>query len=157
MKSSLLFLVLTLCASVSLAEPPVAPANKVQDAAAALVNKQLVAPLKRAEGKRNRFSRAAPVAVLRRVRVLDAVASRDLRGAEFVRFAIDVRRGWDEQGVWQKDSLIGCAYLNEREVFVQRGAAYMPARSLLGEQYEERPGVCRAAPEGVVQVAKAAP
>lgn len=156
MKSSLPFLVLTLCASVCLAEPPVAPSSKTQDAAAALVDKQLVAPLKKAESRRSRFSRAAPAPVQRRVRVLDTVPLTDSRGDEFVRFAIDVRRGWNEKGQWQNDSVVGCAYPKAGDVFVQHGEAYLHARSMLGKDRNEHAVVCRAAKSGVVQVVTAA-
>lgn len=156
MKSSLPFLVLTLWASLSLAEPPVAPASKTQDAAAALVDKQLVAPLKKAESRRSRFSRAAPTPVQRRVRVLDSVALTDSRGQEFVRFAIDVRRGWNDKGQWQHDSVVGCAYLKAAEVYVQHGAAYLHARSMLGKDRKEHAAVCRAAAAGPVQIVTAA-
>ena len=58
MKKSSLFLLSMLCASVALAEPP-APAPAAKQDAAALVNQQLVQPLKQAEARRSRFSRAA--------------------------------------------------------------------------------------------------
>jgi hypothetical protein len=112
------------------------------------VNKQLVLPLKKAESRRSRFSRAAPVPVQRRVRVLDTAAHTDSRGKEFVRFAIDERRAWDEKSPWEKDSVTGCAYLQEHEVFVQHGEAFVPATSLLGRDAKERPGVCHAVADG---------
>lgn len=144
-----------LCVSVALAEPP-APASATQRAVARLVDEQLVMPLKKVEAKRSRFSRAAPVAVQRRVRVLDAVALTDVRGKAFVRFAIDERRSWNEQAPWRKDSVVGCAYLGERELFVRRGQAYLPAGSMLGEDGKEQPDACRAATAGTAQIASAA-
>jgi hypothetical protein len=156
MKSSLPLLISMLCTSVALAEPPAPPATKTQSAAAELVNAQLLVPLKKVESKRSRFSRAAPVAVQRRVRVLDAVALTDTRGKSFVRFAIDERRSLNEQAPWRRDSVLGCAYLNERELFVRRGEAYLPAQSMLGKEEKERADVCRAAPEGSAQIASAA-
>jgi hypothetical protein len=84
--------------------------------------------------------------------VLDAVALTDARGKEFVRFAIDERRSWENEGVWHEDKVLGCAYLNEREVFVQRGSAYFAARSMLGQREKEQAGVCRAAPQAGAQI-----
>lgn len=145
------FLISMLCVSVAFAEPPSAPSTKTQTAVSELVNKELLTPLQKAESKRRRFSRAAVVPVQRRVRVLDAAALTDVRGKKFVRFAIDVRRPSDEQNSWHKDNVTGCAYLDEREVFVRRAGAYVPASSVLGEDAGERSGVCQAA-----QVASAA-
>jgi hypothetical protein len=155
MKSSLAFLISMLCINLALAEPPASPSTKTQTAASELVHKELLAPLKKVESKRSRFSRAAPVQVQRRVRVLDAEALTDVRGKQFVRFAIDERRPWSGHS-WQQDSVFGCAYLDEREVFVRRGQAYLPARSMLGDDEEERADVCRAAPESAAQVSSTA-
>ncbi len=146
-----------LCANMAHAEPPAPPSTtEIGSAVSELVDKQLLTPLKKVDSKRRRFSRAAPVPVQRRIRVLDTVAVTDVRGKQFVRFAIDTRRSFDEHGSWQQDSVVGCAYLNERQVFVRHGDAYRPARSLLGEDQKERPGVCRATADGVGQVASAA-
>jgi hypothetical protein len=144
MKRLLPLLASVLCVSVAFAEPPAASSAHTA-AASELVNAQLLLPLQRAEAKRSRFSRAAPVALERRVRLLDAAAVADVHGKPFVRFAIDERRFGREEGAWRKDSVLGCAYPNEREVFVRRGDKYLPARSLLGKDAKERPGACRAA------------
>jgi uncharacterized membrane protein len=146
MKSSMPFLVLMLCTGVALAEPPVAPKEKTQATVEALVHNQLVVPLKKAESKRSRFSRATPAPVQRRLRILDEVALTDARGKQFVRFAIDVRRSFNEEGVWRSDDVVGCAYPNEGQLFVQHGAAYFSARIMLGERQKARADVCRAAP-----------
>lgn len=145
MKRSLSCLISMFCASVALAEPP-APAAATRSAVSELVDAQLLAPLRKVESKRSRFSRAAPVVVQRRVRVLDAAALIDARGKAFIRFAIDERRSRSEHGPWSKGSVVGCAYLNERELFVRRGPAYVPANMLLGEDAAARADVCRAAP-----------
>ncbi len=136
---------LTLCASLALAEPPASPAR--EEAAAALVEQQLVRPLAKAESRRSRFSRAMPVARERRVRVLDSAALVDVRGKAFVRFAIDVRRPWDDEGLWEQDNLLGCAYVAEGRVFVQRGENYLPAGSVVGKNDKPQPDVCRPAPQ----------
>ena len=142
---SLPFLALMLCARTAFAEPPAPPATEGQAAVTELVDKQLLAPLKKAESRRARYSRAAPAPVTRRVRVLDSVALTDARGRQFVRFAVDERRGWDERNAWRSDRMLGCAYPNEHEVFVKRDDAFLPARAMLGKDVEERSDVCRAA------------
>jgi hypothetical protein len=137
MKKLLPSLLLTLCASATLAEPPATAA------AEQLVLEKIVAPLRKIESKRNRFSRAAPVAIKRRVRVLDGV-SRDDRGKEFVRFAIDMQRSRSDDEPWENDVIIGCVYPHESEVFVRREDAYFPASLVTGREPHERPGVCHA-------------
>ncbi len=141
MKKSSLFLLSMLCASAALAEPPSLPASAdAQKVASALVHKQLLQPLKRAESKRSRFSRAAVAPKERRVRVLDAAALTDLHGRHFVRFAVDVRHPAGEG--WQRGVLVGCAYVDQNEVFLQREGGYVPASSALGEDAEPRSDVC---------------
>lgn len=149
---SLPFLISFLFTSAAFAEPP---STQPQSAVSELVTKQLLAPLKKAESRRSRFSRAAPVAVERRVRVLDTVALTDRNGREFLRFAIDERRPWDAPGAWAMDSVVGCAYPSERAVFVRRGEAYRPARSMLGHEDTTQPDACRAAPKDGSQIATA--
>jgi hypothetical protein len=154
MKRLLPLLAWMLCVSAAFAEPG-APLD-TKRATSALVEEQLLLPLKKAEAKRSRFSRAAPVTLERRLRVLDAAALTDARGKAFVRFAIDERR-FADQGAWTKDSVLGCAYLNEQEVFVRRGRGYLPARSMLGKEAEERPGACQAVPASGAAVGRAQP
>jgi hypothetical protein len=153
---SLPLVISLLCASAAFAEPPEGSVAQPQNSVAELVNKQLLAPIQKAESRRSRFSRAAPVTRERRLRVLDAVAQTDRRGKEFYRFVIDERRPFDEPDEWHKDSLIGCAYPSAREVFVQRGEVFMPARSMLGEAAKAHPDACRAAPKDGSQIASAA-
>ena len=149
MKSWSAFVLSTLCASAVLAEPPSpVPNAPAQQAASALVETMFVAPLKKAESRRSRFSREAPVAVQRRIRVLDATALTDARGKRFVRFAIDVRRPYDEARAWEQDAVLGCAYPEDKRVFVLNGEDYVPAASLLGKDVEPEPSACRAAAIG---------
>jgi len=145
----LLSMLLTnLCASVALAEAPV-DASKLQEGATALVNKQIVQPLKRSEAKRKRFSRDPEPPKSRRVRVLDAEAQTDAHGEQFVRFAVDALFRWEEDGKWTEDVYVGCVYLEQRAVFVQQESGYTPAsRALMGED-DARLDVCRAAPPEV--------
>lgn len=154
MRKLSLVLLSMLCTDVALAEPA-APPNKTQDAASALVNKQVVQPLKKADAKRSRFSRAAPPPKARRVRVLDTVAHADVHGKQFVRFAVDVRHRWAEDGEWALEAFLGCVYVDQKEVFLQQGEDYLPASSVLDGDGEPQPDVCRATPEA--QVAAAAP
>ncbi len=142
------FLASTLCVSLALAEPLEPPANELQQTASALVQKVLIEPLNNIGKKRHRFSRAAPVPVQRRVRVLDATAQTDARGQRFVRFAIDVRQAWDddESDSWRKNAIVGCAYPADGTVFVQNKAAYFPAKSALGASAAPQPDVCQLAP-----------
>lgn len=153
MEKPLLFLLLTLCASAAFAEPP-APTPAAASAAEALATEQVIKPLSKAQAKRSRFSRAAPVPVERRVRVLDTAAEKDVHGREFLRFAIDVRRAFDEHDEWQKDSILGCAYPKERKVFVQRGDGYYPAKSVLGASARKAPGACTSAPKSGAELAE---
>lgn len=156
MKKSLTFVLSTLCASVALAEPPPAPPTKVQQAASALVDKQLVQPLKKSEAKRKRFSRSSPPKA-RRVRVLDAVAVSDVHGKQFVRFAVDARYSWDEDETWEEGMYTGCVYVDQKQVFVDYGGdSYVTALSMLRGDQEDAPSdSCIAAPSPEPQVANA--
>jgi hypothetical protein len=156
MKKSLTFLLSTLCASVALAEPPPAPPTKVQQAASALVDKQLVQPLKKSEAKRKRFSRSSPPKA-RRVRVLDTVAVMDVHGKQFVRFAVDARYTWDADEEWEESVYMGCVYVDQKHVFVASGAdEYIPAGTMVGSGEAEAPAdSCVAAPQAEQQIANA--
>jgi hypothetical protein len=153
MKKSLTFLLSTLCASVALAEPP-APPNKLQQAASALVDKQLVQPLKKSDAKRKRFSRSSPPKA-RRVRVLDAVAVTDVHGKQFVRFAVDARYTWSEDGEWEESLYLGCVYVDQKQVYIDSGGAeYSTPKAMLSGDEDETPAdICVAAPQGETQVA----
>lgn len=137
MKKWSLVLLSMLCTNVALAEP----------SAAALVDKQLVQPLKKAEAKRSKFSRAAPPPKARRVRVLDTVALRDANGRPFVRFAIDIKHRFSEDGEWTEGAFLGCVYVDEKKVFVEQGADFIRASDVLSGDGEPQDGVCVAAPE----------
>lgn len=98
---------------------------------------KLVQPLKERDGRRSRFSRALPAPTARRVRILDEAPRKDAKGATFVRFAIDSRRGIvlgeDEKG-WMKDDETGCVYLDDKQVFVRIEDRHYPAGILLGKK-----------------------
>jgi len=135
-----------LCTEVALAEPPAATPSKTRDAASALVEKHVVQPLKKAEAKRSKFSRAAPPPKARRVRVLDTVATSDVNGKQFVRFAIDIKHRFSEDGEWSEGAFVGCVYVDDKKVFVEQGADYVPASSVLNGDGEAVPDVCSEAP-----------
>jgi hypothetical protein len=145
MKKLSLVLLSMLCADVALAEPP----------AAALVDKQLVQPLKKAEARRSKFSRAAPPPKARRVRVLDTIAVSDVNGKQFVRFSVDVRHRYSEDGQWTRGAFLGCVYIDEKKVFVEQGSDYVPASGVLNGDGEPQDDVCRPAPEDAAQMAVA--
>jgi hypothetical protein len=159
MKKWLWCLLSMLCASAALAEPPApapapAPDSKTRAAASALVKKRLIQPLAQAQQKRSRFSRSAPVPTERRVRVLDTTAQTDVHGKHFVRFAVDERLRWDDDSEWEMDAILGCAYLDQKEVFVKRGEDYVPASNTLGKDGKARSDVCRAAPGNAGELAQ---
>lgn len=154
MKKWLPCLAFTLCASTALAEPPDSAPTKTQKVASALVKKKLVDPLAKAQSKRRAFSRAAPPPKARRVRVLDPVAQTDARGKKFVRFAIDERHRWNEDASWRKDAMVGCAYPEDRRVFVKQGDGYVPAKSMLGGDAKPQRGACEAAPADGAKLAQ---
>lgn len=141
MKKLLAVLTFTLCASAAHAEPPASSVD--QDAVTALVQKVVLAPRAKADAKRSKFSRAMPVPAQRRVRVLSGVAEHDGRGHEFIRFAIDERAPFDEEGAWHEGRIVGCVYMGTRKVFVQRGDSYVPAPSRSDSDARAQPGVCQ--------------
>jgi hypothetical protein len=145
MKKRLLVLLSMLCTSVALAEPPADA--KLEQAASALVNKQIVQKLKAAEAKRSKFSRAGAPPKARRVRVLDTVAQTDARGKQFVRFAIDAHYRGADDDEWEEDVFVGCAYVDQKTVFVKLDEDYLPASSALIGGGEPQADVCRPAPE----------
>lgn len=151
MKHAWLCLVLMLCTSVALAEPPM---NDAQRAVSALVQDVLIKPMGKAEKKHRRFSRDPPPPVARRVRVIDAAEVVDARGHRFLRFAIEERRGWDEDDTteWER-AFVGCAYPGSGKVFVQRDDEYVPASNMLGADHDAQPDVCRPANAAELAVA----
>ena len=87
----------------------------------------------------------------RRVRVLDVEV--DATGATFVRFAIDARGGIKQ--TWQPNTMVGCAYPERGEVFVDRsatgigthGSDVRDASALLGKKVAKAPdATCVARP-----------
>lgn len=144
MKRWLPFLISILCASAALAEPPVLTAEAHKHVSA-LVHEHLVKPMKRADSKRSRFSRGVSMPLERRVRVL--ASHTDVTGKHFVRFAIDARpAGSEGNDDWDRDQLIGCVYVSESQVFVQRGNQYLAADSMLDGDDEPHATACRPAP-----------
>jgi hypothetical protein len=141
MKKVFAVLTFTLCASAVQAEPPKPSADA--QAVSQLVHDKLIDPLKKQEDKRNRFSRAVPVPKQRRVRVSEEHEV-DTRGEEFVRFAVDQLRDWDDEYSWH-ERIVGCVYPGKSKIFVKRDEDYLPASSLLGKDVDPQPGACRSA------------
>ena len=106
--------------------------------AQAVVEKQLVAPLKAKESRQKRFSRAYQPPQVRRVRVLDSEAVTDGDGAAFMTFAVDTQNGLleDVDGTrpWRTDVIVGCVYPESGKVFIKRGETYFGAGLLLGKK-----------------------
>jgi len=153
MQKWLSFLLSISCVSAAVAESP--PAVDEQGAAA-LVTRELLEPLEKAEARRSSFSRVARAPAQRRVRVLVTSAQADARGERFVRFAIDVRYGWNQAGTWTLAAMEGCAYVEQKKVFLLRGDGYVLARSFLRGDEEAQPDACRAPPDGPAKTARAA-
>ncbi|MBL9038587.1 MAG: hypothetical protein JNG84_08755 [Archangium sp.] len=154
MVRSVLLTTLTLC-TLALAEPAY-DENSAKD----VIEQGLVSPLAAKEAKRDRLSRARPMASARRIRVLETAPKRDEKNAPFFTFAIDERHGFRvrldgdavPEDAWRKDTVVGCVYPATREVFIQQREHYRPAAILLGKRVATAPEhTCRAAPETVVQ------
>jgi hypothetical protein len=120
-----------------------------------VLEKDLVKPLTKREAERSRFSRAGPSPRERRVRVLDAAAAKDARGAEFRAFAVDARYKYvDDDAPWHTDAIVGCVYPGDGAIYVKVGDTYRPGAQLLGKKAKPAPeGVCTAASDG--QLARA--
>lgn len=157
MKSWLPCLASMLCVSVAFADSLPAPLpGETGKAVAELIDKQLVVPLSKREGKRSKFSRAALPPLVRRVRVQETLLT-DVHGDPFVRFSIDHRYfGSGEEEEWQKDRIVGCVYPNQRKVLVQYDGAHLPARVMLGQDVQAQPDACIPIPLGTEPVAKVA-
>jgi hypothetical protein len=136
---------------------PEAKIAEVQSAEAktalALVSSDLIEPLAVKEGSRSKFSRARLPAQERRVRILDDHARKDARGAEFVRFAVDARHGYqaDDEANWRKDAITGCVYLERSQIFVKKGDQFRPAAFLLGKNLKAAPDTTCKSVEQVAQ------
>ncbi len=156
MKSWLPFLASMLCVSVALADSLPAPLpDGAGKAVSELIDKQLVAPLAKREGKRSKFSRAAPPPVVRRVRVEETLLA-DVHGDRFVRFSIDKRYVGADEDDWNEDSVVGCVYPDQRKVFIESDGSYLPARVMLGQDVQAQPDVCVPIPLGAEPVAEVA-
>lgn len=131
--SSILF------ASVALAEPPT---PEVDEDLTELIEAQLVTPLRSSERKRSKFSRAMPMPTARRIRVLRDGELTDAQGKSFVRFVVDERRSWNDEGEWTA-RFTGCVYPEEQAVYVKQGKGHAPAKSVLKGGGATSAVVCR--------------
>ena len=101
----------------------------------ALVDAGLLQPLAAREKRHSRFSRAPPPPRQRAARVPDAIRQRDATGAAFVAFTVDALYRGEE---WQRDTMTGCAYVDDGRVFVVVGeSAWPPALFTGGEGVED--------------------
>jgi hypothetical protein len=151
-------LVILILSRTTFAEPtaarPPSPDVKSPEAriAAAAVGRVLLEPLARREHNTSKFSRASLGPQERRVRILDKQPRKDVVGAEFVRFAVDARHDFyagasDDEATWGLATITGCVYLDDAEVFIERGGEYRPAAFLLGKNRKAAPkGVCEPEP-----------
>jgi hypothetical protein len=154
MRKSLALLTFMLFASAAHAEPP----RAVDEAEVkALVEKVMLTPRAKADAKRSKFSRARPIPLERRVRVLSRESELDARGAEFVRFAIDQRSPFDDVDEWQEGRMVGCVYLSARKVFVQRGSGYVLISNRTGTDGKVQPGACTSAAQASAPSSAQAP
>lgn len=133
-----------LTASLASAQPSEADAKEV-------VQKELLTPLRAKEQHRSRFSRAALPPLARRLRVPDAKAVTDAKGAAFIAFSVDAQRGYgvdadaDDDKAWRKDVITGCVYPETRAVYVLRGEKYFEPGMLLGKKSTPAPdAACKA-------------
>ena len=114
-----------------------------------LIQDKLLAPLAASERARSRYSRAAPPAAERRMRLLDAEPVTDAKGNAFFGFAVDARHGLRRgPGTrWQENAITGCVYPRSGVVYVRYGDAYRAAGVLLGRKTAPAAShVCRAVP-----------
>lgn len=130
------------------AQAPAAAATPEAHAAGKVVERVMLVPLASKESSRSRFSRAAPMAVTRRVRVLDPVAHKDEKGGEYLTFAVDASYGLfaREDAQWRKNVFLGCVYPRSGEVFLRTGADLRSSDYLLGKRVSPAPDhVCQEA------------
>ena len=125
--------VLNLVPSLAMADEP-SPSAQVQTR----VEEGLIKPLAEREKSTSRFSRARMPPRERRARVIQPSPARDKSGRQFMAFAVDVRYGSE----WHENDIVGCAYLDNRALFVKLGEEYRPASVLLGQSGDAVPGVC---------------
>lgn len=112
------------------------------DAARAIVEKDLLRPLALKESRASRFTRAMLPATARRVQISEGARGTDADGRAFVSFVVEEHRGYeleeddaDEAAAakWKK-GFVGCVYPDTKEIFVKKGAGYQPGSLLLGKR-----------------------
>jgi hypothetical protein len=115
-----------LLSALLLSAPPETKTSTEVEALTRRVHAEVVVPSARRE--RARFSRMAAPAGERRVRLTSSAPLADADGEHFYAFAIDDRRG----SGWTEAVLTGCVYVNDRRVFVGRGARLRSASAFVG-------------------------
>ena len=159
--ASLLVFAFTVSSSATAAPPAVAAPAVAPPAVAApasadtttaavakeLIHKKLIVPMSAREERSSRFSRARMPPRDRQTRVLDGKPTEDAHGAAFVAFAVDEKPGYDPEGPWRTDAIVGCVYLADGAVFVKQGDGYRSGAALAGKKTQPAPAhVCQAAP-----------
>lgn len=66
-----------------------------------------------------------------------------------------MHRPWREEGAWEEGEIVGCAYPDDKKVFVGYGERYFPAAHVVGADEAAQPDVCRAAPPSTARRAEA--
>lgn len=112
----------------------------------ALVERQLLERMQERDSRASRFTRALPVPMERRVRILDSSPQLDARAARFLRVAIDERPRLLAAAPWQVNMLTGCAYPGSDEVYLHINGQWRPAEVLVAASAADRK---RAAPSKV--------
>lgn len=113
----------------------------------AMVQKQLLTPLRQREEKRSKFSRARLPPAERRIQADAAGVQRDQTGKRFLAFTVEARHGYLTDSEWLSD-VVGCAYLDSDDVFVKRGETWSPASALAGKKTKRLTvPVCQAIPQ----------
>ena len=102
-----------------------------------IVEAKLLAPLKKHEEERSRFSRARLPPSLRRVRILNKTPQSDAQGHRFLSFAVDQVHSFKggkqvNEASWIKNTIQGCLYPEAQKVLVYWGKNYYDPSVLWG-------------------------
>jgi hypothetical protein len=121
------------------ASPSAGPGSEAE--VSQLVEAAVLKPLAQREDARSRYSRVRMPPAARQVRVLDGRPEKDSQGRTFVRFAVDEKRFAE----WKRSAMVGCAYPDDRAVFIKRGERVESAATYLGKGGPRATTECTAA------------
>ena len=122
---------------------------------ASLVKRAFVAPLRRQESDRSRFSRASTPPEKRRVRVTQTGVT-GIDGRTFARFAVDAEYPvvFENEAKWQ-EQFVGCAYLDAGRVYLDIAGRMRSAERIVGQKGHKVPsGACKAASKNTPKIAQ---